>query len=160
MQVFRSPLLAFTFFSQFDSTKLNSIRKILEGKVQNFSTTKISSFTVNEYKKLPSKFWFFSDLSKQLMISGNVHLLKTSDSKDMRKYNKNIPCTVRFSIKLINKPVHVKAWTSGSRHMHAPIPQWCKRSWCVHAFGRSSPIWWRHISANFQQGQWSASGLC
>ena len=37
---------SFTFFGQFDSTKLNSIRKVLDGKVRNFSPTKISSFTV------------------------------------------------------------------------------------------------------------------
>ena len=46
LQAFRSPLLVFTFFGQFDSTKLNSIRKVLDGKVRNFSPTKISSFTV------------------------------------------------------------------------------------------------------------------
>ena len=43
---------SFSFFGQFDSTKLNSIRKVLDGKVRNFSPTKISSFTV--IKKLNS----------------------------------------------------------------------------------------------------------
>ena len=40
---------SFSFFGQFDhvdSTKLNSIRKVLDGKVRNFSPSKISSFTV------------------------------------------------------------------------------------------------------------------
>ena len=35
------------FFGQFESTKLNSIRRVLVRKVWNFSPTKISSFTVN-----------------------------------------------------------------------------------------------------------------
>ena len=34
-----------------ESTKLNSIRKVLDGKVRNFSPTKISSFTV--YRRVP-----------------------------------------------------------------------------------------------------------
>ena len=46
MQPFRSPLLVFRGFAQFESTKLNSIRKVVNGKVRNFSPTKISSFTV------------------------------------------------------------------------------------------------------------------
>ena len=37
---------SFTLFGRFESTKLNSIRKVLDGKVRNFSPTKISSFTV------------------------------------------------------------------------------------------------------------------
>ena len=46
LQAFRSSVLAFTlFFGQFESTKLNSIRKVFNGKVRNFSPTKISSFT-------------------------------------------------------------------------------------------------------------------
>ena len=36
----------FTFFGQFESTKLNSIQKVLDGKARNFLPTKISSFTV------------------------------------------------------------------------------------------------------------------
>ena len=35
------------FFGGTESTKLNSIRKGLDGKVRNFSPTKISSFTVS-----------------------------------------------------------------------------------------------------------------
>ena len=38
---------SFRIFSQFESTKLNSIRKVLDGKVRNFSPTKNSSFTVD-----------------------------------------------------------------------------------------------------------------
>ena len=37
---------SFPVFCQFESTKLSSIRKVLDGKVRNFSPTKISSFTV------------------------------------------------------------------------------------------------------------------
>ena len=36
----RLPLLVFISFCQFESTKLNSIRKVLDGKVRNFSPTK------------------------------------------------------------------------------------------------------------------------
>ena len=36
----------FSVFGQFESTKLSSIRKVLDGKVRNFSPTKISSFAV------------------------------------------------------------------------------------------------------------------
>ena len=39
---------SFPGFGQFESTKLSSIRKVLDGKVRNFSPTKISSFTVCE----------------------------------------------------------------------------------------------------------------
>ena len=45
-------LLVFTFFGQFDSTKLNSIRKVLDGKVRNFLPTKMSSFTVHLVSRL------------------------------------------------------------------------------------------------------------
>ena len=38
--------LVFPVFGQFESTKLSSIRKVLDEKVRNFSPTKISSFTV------------------------------------------------------------------------------------------------------------------
>ena len=41
----------FLFFGQFQGTKLNSIRNFLDGKVRNFSPTKISSFTVPWKKK-------------------------------------------------------------------------------------------------------------
>ena len=37
---------SFFFLGSIESTKLNSIRKGLDGKVRNFSPTKISSFTV------------------------------------------------------------------------------------------------------------------
>ena len=37
---------SFYFWGQFESTKLYAVRKVLDGKVRNFSTTKISSFTV------------------------------------------------------------------------------------------------------------------
>ena len=46
LQTVRSSLLEFTYFCQFESTKLNFIRKVLDEKVRNFSPTKISSFTV------------------------------------------------------------------------------------------------------------------
>ena len=41
-----SSFSSFPVFGQFESTKLSSIRKVLDGKVRNFSPTKISSFTV------------------------------------------------------------------------------------------------------------------
>ena len=43
----RLPLLVFISFCQFESTKLNSIRKVLEGKVRNFSPTKNFFFYSN-----------------------------------------------------------------------------------------------------------------
>ena len=46
LQTFRSSLLLFTLFGHAESTKLNSIRKGFDGKVQIFLPTKISSFTV------------------------------------------------------------------------------------------------------------------
>ena len=36
LQAFRSSLLVFNFLGEFESTKLNSIRKVLDGKVRNF----------------------------------------------------------------------------------------------------------------------------
>ena len=36
----------FLFFGQFQSTKLNSVQNVLDGKVRNFSPTKISFLTV------------------------------------------------------------------------------------------------------------------
>ena len=46
LQTFRLSLLVFTSCSHSKSTKLSSIRKVLDGKVRNFLPTKISSFTV------------------------------------------------------------------------------------------------------------------
>ena len=49
---FAGPAIAsssFYFFCQFESTKLSSIRKVLNEKVRNFSPTKISSFTVDAF---------------------------------------------------------------------------------------------------------------
>ena len=40
---------SFPVFGQFESTKFSSIRKVLDGKVRNFSPTKISSFTVPSF---------------------------------------------------------------------------------------------------------------
>ena len=40
---------SFPVFGHFESTKLSSIQKVLDGKVRNFSPTKISSFTVYMY---------------------------------------------------------------------------------------------------------------
>ena len=54
LQAFRSSLrLVSLVFGHSESTKLNSIRKVLDGKVRNFSPTKISSFTVHQY----DSFW-------------------------------------------------------------------------------------------------------
>ena len=47
LQAFRSSFLC-PIFGQFESTKLSSIRKVFDGKVRNFSPTKISSFTVHQ----------------------------------------------------------------------------------------------------------------
>ena len=41
-------LSSFPVFGQFESTKLSFIWKVLDGKVRNFSPTKISSFAVTE----------------------------------------------------------------------------------------------------------------
>ena len=50
LQAFRSSLLVFTFFGLLESTKLNSVRKVFDGKVRNFLPTKISFFfTVTDY---------------------------------------------------------------------------------------------------------------
>ena len=46
LQAFRLSLLVFTFFGQFESTKVNSVGKVLDGKVRNILPTEVSSFTV------------------------------------------------------------------------------------------------------------------
>ena len=51
LPAFRSSFLVFPVFSQFESTKLSSTRKVLDGKVRNFSPTKNSSFTVGSTGK-------------------------------------------------------------------------------------------------------------
>ena len=78
MQAFGSSLLAFPFFGQFESTKLNSIRTVLKGKVRNFPTTKISSFTV--YQKL-------LEIEKEIVhevARGNKHNLRKSANRKAR----------------------------------------------------------------------------
>ena len=67
LQTFRSSLLVFTSFSHSENTKLSSIRKVLDGKVRNFSPTKISSFTVGSATAVSCK--AYSHQAKFLPVS-------------------------------------------------------------------------------------------
>ena len=68
LQTFQSSLLVFTSFNHSESTKLSPIRKVLNGKVRNFSPTELSSYTVYSIKLITLKsytakhigtFWYY-----------------------------------------------------------------------------------------------------
>ena len=67
----------FTFFGQFESTKLNFIRKVWDEKVRNFSPTKISSFTVITF----SVVFFCCSMSKLVKICPPKIVVYTMFSK-------------------------------------------------------------------------------
>ena len=85
LQTFRLSLLVFFSFSPSESTKLSSIRKVLDGKVRNFSPTKISSFPVFHNKCIEKIFNSFSAESSETIFS-------TKQKKGNRKKKSKNAC--------------------------------------------------------------------
>ena len=83
---------SFSSFGQFESTKLSSIRKVLDGKVRNFSPTKISSFTV------PQREFYWPKVSVRIKWKGGEEI-------EMQRWRKR-----RFGVNAIISVTVPQSW--------------------------------------------------
>ena len=93
----------FYIFSQSESTKLNSVRKVLGRKVRNFSPEKISSFTVFS--------WFEGPSPKRMMMK----VFETSPRSSLLTLSLNFTCCAALHVCVLPQSKFHKAGVSCRR---------------------------------------------